>query len=122
MGPLKVKTAKIVRRKAVVKVPENNAPLKSLGGYHHFCRLTSSSLELANPQVVVSHFLYVFVFLVIVFLSILSRQGIAFAELLATIWFGLSSNEQDVWEQRAIHEEVIPTAAPMASLAKKQKR
>jgi hypothetical protein len=59
---------------------------------------------------------------VIVFLSILSRQGIAFAELLATIWFGLSSNEQDVWEQRAIHEEVIPTAAPKASLAKKQKR
>jgi hypothetical protein len=46
----------------------------------------------------------------------------AFAELLATVWFGLSSNEQDVWEQRAIHEEVIPTAAPKASLAKKQKR
>jgi hypothetical protein len=60
MGPLKVKTPKIVRRKAVV--PENNAPLKSLGGYHHFCRLTSSSLELANPHVVVSLFLYVFVF------------------------------------------------------------
>jgi hypothetical protein len=56
------------------------------------------------------------------FLFILSRQGMAFAELLATVWFGLSSNEQDVWEQRAIHEEVIPTAAPKASLARKQKR
>jgi hypothetical protein len=46
----------------------------------------------------------------------------AFAELLATNWFGLSSNEHDVWEQRAIHEEVISTAVPKASLAKKQKR
>jgi hypothetical protein len=46
----------------------------------------------------------------------------AFAELMATVWFGLSSTEQDVWEQRAIHEEVIPTAAPKASLAKKEKR
>jgi hypothetical protein len=59
---------------------------------------------------------------VIVFLSILSRQGLAFAELLATMWYGLSLHEQDVWEQRAIHEEIIPTAAPQASLAKKQKR
>jgi hypothetical protein len=63
MDPLNVKTTKIVRRKAVVKVPENIAPLKSLGGYHHFCRLTSSSLEVANPQVVVSLHLYFFVFL-----------------------------------------------------------
>jgi hypothetical protein len=46
----------------------------------------------------------------------------AFAELLTTIWFGLSSNEEDVWEERAINEEVIPTAALKASLAKKQKR
>jgi hypothetical protein len=63
MDPLNVKTTKIVRRKAVVKVPENIAPLKSLGGYHHFCRLTSSSLEVANPHVVVSLHIYFFVFL-----------------------------------------------------------
>jgi hypothetical protein len=49
MDPLNVKTTKFVRRKAVVKVSENIALLKSLGGYHHFCRLTSSSLEVANP-------------------------------------------------------------------------
>jgi hypothetical protein len=62
IDPLNVKTPKIVRRKAVEKIPENIAPLKSLGGYHHFCRLTSSSVELANPQVVVSLYLYFLVF------------------------------------------------------------
>jgi hypothetical protein len=61
MDPLNVKTTEIVRRKAVVKAPENIAPLISLGGYHHFCRLKSSSLEVANPQVVVSLYLYFFV-------------------------------------------------------------
>jgi hypothetical protein len=62
MDPLHVKKPKIVRRKAVVKVPEHIAPLKSLGGYHHFCRLTSPSLELAFPQVVVSLYFYFLVF------------------------------------------------------------
>jgi hypothetical protein len=62
MDPLNVKKPKIVRRKVVEKVPENIAPLKSLGGYHHFCRLTSPSLELAFPQVVISLSLYFLVF------------------------------------------------------------